>query len=156
MFIGIAVAVILVALGIGWLIIGDLEEDDSEVSKVAKAAKGPDVEYEPDEPEPEPEPDEPDEPEVAPKPIKKKAPPKRQLTFPQSVIQLKGRIRSKCGKVGKGPVTIDTLVVKTGGQALTPKVKPKGPVGDCALRIVEGWSFPASEKDQNLKTSVRW
>lgn len=154
MFVGIAIAVVLVALGIGWLIVSDMEADDGDIAKVTRAQKGPDVDYDADEPEPQPEPE--DEVDETPIPVvKKKAPPKRAMTFEQSLAAMKGRIRNNCAKVGPGPVQLDTLALKTGGSAIAPKIKPKGPVGDCARRIVENWKFPASDKDHAIKGQVR-
>jgi len=154
MILGIGVAVIGLGLGLGWIMIGGLDEPEGDVSKVTHTQKAQDIYVDPDDPEPDSDP-EPDDPVFEPKP-KPKPKPKKELTFEQVLAAMKGRIRKKCAKLGPGPVQIDTLVVKGGGSALTPKIKPKNPVGDCALRIVERTTFPASEQDHNVKETVGW
>jgi hypothetical protein len=151
----IGVVVILGGIGLALLIARGLEEPEGEVSKVTRTQKAQDVQLDPNEPEPDPEP----EPEVEPEPIKvtkKVVPKKGTVTFEQSLNSLKGRIREKCKKLGSGPVDIDTFVDRTGGRANTPKVTPKNPVGNCALRIVEQWPFPASEEDHTVDERVSW
>ena len=69
---------------------------------------------------------------------------------------MKRRIRKDCKGLGPGPVTIDTLVVKDGGAAIAPKVKPKNPVGECARRIVEQTRFPPSDTDHPVKETLDW
>jgi hypothetical protein len=151
----IGVVVILLGIGLALLIARGLEEPDGEVSKVTRTQKAQDVQAEP-EPEPEPKPDEP-EVELEPIKVPKKVVPKKGVqTFEQSLASLKGRIKEKCKKLGAGPVDIDTFVDRSGGRANTPKVTPKNPVGDCARRIVEQWSFPASEEDHTVDERVSW
>ncbi|MEX1361574.1 MAG: protein kinase [Nannocystaceae bacterium] len=155
LLIGIAFGVILGGVGLGWLLISGLEEDEGELSKVTRTEKNQDVDE--DEPEPEPEPDEPEpEPEVVPTPKVIKKDVKKPLTFEQVLSAMKRRIRKECKNLGPGPITIDTLVVKDGGPALTPKVGPKNPVGECARRIVEATRFPASDSDHRVKESLDW
>ncbi|MCA9709780.1 MAG: hypothetical protein KDK70_28330, partial [Myxococcales bacterium] len=155
LIVGIAVAVIAGGAGLGWLIVGGNDDPEGDLAKVTPTEKAQDIDVAPD-PEPEaPKPDDPEPLELEPKP-KPKPKPKGTLTFEQSLGQLKGRIRGKCKKLGPGPIDIDTLVPKDGGKALAPKVKPKGPVGDCALRIVERWSFPESEQDHPVNEKVSW
>jgi len=156
LIVGIAVAVIAGGAGLGWLIVGGDDGPEGDVAKVTRTGKAQDIDVSPDPvPEPDPEP-EPTEVEVETKAKPKPPKPKAELTFEQSLRQLKGRIQSRCKKLGPGPVTVDTFVAKDGGKAIAPKVKPKGPVGTCALRIVEGWSFPGSDQDHPVNESVSW
>lgn len=152
--VGIALGVILGGAGLGWLIVGNTEEDDGELSKVTRTEKNQDVELE--EPEPDKEPEEEPEPEVTPTQPKPKKKVDKPLTFEQVLARMKGKIRRECKALGEGPVTIDTFVVKDGGAAIAPKVKPKNPVGNCARRIVESTKFPASDRDHPIKESVSW
>ncbi|MCA9650825.1 MAG: protein kinase [Myxococcales bacterium] len=154
--IGIALGVILGGAGLGWLIVGNNDDEDGEIAKVTRTEKNQEVD--PDDPEPEPEPDDPEpEPEITPtdpKPAKKKV--DKPLTFEQVLGAMKRRIRKDCKGLGPGPVTIDTLVVKDGGAAIAPKVKPKNPVGECARRIVEQTRFPPSDTDHPVKETLDW
>jgi len=154
LLVGIAVGVILGGIGLALLIARGLEEPDDDVAKITRTEKAQDIHLE-DEPEDEPRREPEDEPEDEPK-VVKKVTPKKTLTFEQSLANLKARIRSKCSKLGGTSVKIDMYVDKSGGRALTPKVDPQGPVGTCALRIIEGWSFPASEDTHAVVERVSW
>lgn len=158
LFVVIGVGVILLGIGLALLIARGLEDPEGDVAKVTRTQKAQDV---PDEKaEPEAKVEEPEEPPVEViepvKPIKKPPIKKPGLTFEQSLVQMKGKIRGSCKKLGAGPVDIDTFVDRAGGKANTPKVAPKGPVGDCALRIVQGWDFPESEEDHPVDERVSW
>ncbi len=150
----IGVAVIGLGIGLALLLASGLNGDKGEVAQVTRTQKAQDVSVD-NEPEPEREPAEP-EPVVEPKPQKKVVPKKTTVTFEQSLGSMKAKIRRKCAEVGAGPVDIDTFVDRSGGRANTPKVKPKNPVGTCALRIVEQWDFPASEQDHPVNERVSW
>jgi hypothetical protein len=153
----IGVVVILSGIGLALLIARGLEDPEGDVAKVTRTQKAQDV---PDEKEPEAKTEEPEEPEVPViepvKPTKKPPTKKPGLTFEQSLVQMKGKIRGQCKKHGTGPVDINTFVDRAGGKANTPKVGPKGPVGDCALRIVKGWDFPESDEDHPVDERVSW
>lgn len=154
LMVGIGFGVILLGIGLALLIARGLSDPEGDVAKVTRTQKAQDVHVEPDEPD-EPRPEEPDEPD--PEPTIKKAPtPKKTITFEESLASMKGRVRTKCRKLGDGPVEIDTFVDRNGGRANTPKVKPKGPLGTCALRIVEHWTFPASDDDHPVNERVSW
>ncbi len=153
LIVGIGLAVILGGAGLGWLIVGNMDGPEGDVAKVTRAQKAQEVEPDRDEPEPEEEPE--DEPEII-QPKKKKKVVKPALTYEQQLSSMKVRIRKRCAGVGEGPVDIDSFVVKDGGPAIAPKIKPKGPVGNCARRIVEGMRFVASERDHPMKERVNW
>ncbi|MCX4246594.1 serine/threonine protein kinase [Paraliomyxa miuraensis] len=155
LLVGIGVGVILLGIGLALLIARGLEDPEGDLAKVTRTQKAQDVQLDPEEPE-QPKPEEPDDPDPEPTVVKKVAP-KKTLTFEQSLTSMKDRIRSRCKKLGEGPVKIDTFVDRNGGRANTPKVEPKGqPVGTCALRIVEQWNFPASEEDHPINERVSW
>ncbi len=152
----IGVVVILGGIGLALLIARGLEDPEGDVAKVTRTQKAQDVAAEP---EPEPEAKEPEEPELEIEPAKvtKKAVPKKTgPTFEQSLVALKGRIRDKCKKVGAGPIDFNTFVDRAGGKANTPKVTQKSPVGTCALKIIQGWEFPASDEDHPVDDRVSW
>ena len=151
----IGVVVIFGGIGLALLIARGLEDPEGEVAKVTRTQKAQDVLPETDEPEPEPEPE--PELEIEPaKAVKKVVPKKAGPTFEQSLVNLKGDIRKKCKKVGAGPIDFNTFVDRAGGKANTPKVSQKTPVGNCALKVIEGWSFPASEEDHPVDERVTW
>lgn len=155
LMVGIGVVVILLGVGLALLLARGLAEPEGDVGKVTRTQKAQDVSIDPDEPEPEREPE--PEPDEDPIKVTKKAPPKKAtVTFEQSLGSMKARVRAKCAKLGPGPVDIDTFVDRSGGHANTPKIKQKGPVGTCALRIVEQWSFPESEQDHPVNERVSW
>jgi hypothetical protein len=158
LFVVIGVVVILGGIGLALLIAGSLEDPEGDIAKVQRAQKSQDIDLDPDKPEPKPEPEPEPEPVLEPEPkvVKKTAPKKDAVTFEQSLASMKARIREKCKKLGTSTVEIDTFVDRAGGKANTPKVTPKGPAGNCALRIVESWSFPASDEDHPVNERVSW
>jgi hypothetical protein len=154
----IGIVVILGGIGLALLIARGLEDPAGNVAKVTRTPKAQDVPPNEDEPKTKPEePEEPLVPVIEPvKPTKKPPTKKPGITFEQSLVQMKAKIRTQCKKLGSGPVDIDTFVDRTGGKANTPKVAQKGPVGDCALRIVKGWDFPESDEDHPVDERVTW
>jgi len=153
----IGVVVVLGGIGLALLIARGLEEPEGEVAKVTLTKKAQDVSAEPEkEPEPKEEPEPELELEPAKAPIKKTTPKKTGPTFEESLIKLKGKIKEKCKKVGTGPIDFNTFVDRAGGKANTPKVTQKTPVGNCALKVIQGWDFPASEDDHPVDERVTW
>lgn len=151
--IGIALAVILLGAGLGWMLVGNFDDPEGDLAKVPRALKAQQTD---DVEEPEEEEEEEEDDPIVIAPTKKKKVKKNPLTFEQVLSGMKSKIKRRCSSLGEGPVDIDSYVVLDGGPAIAPKIKPSGPVGNCARRIVEGTRFPASDTDHDIKERVNW